>query len=345
MTVKRKPPKKKKSGKSKKKKPSVKRELLKVFTGIAALVFVVATLAMVADYMLNKDVGKKQERVQKKDVPRKKNPIRLKPGPEKTKPIASTSGEHSKKTVFEVFGNTVSPGKPIRTTKPILIDGTPRVTIIIDDIGFDKKSALALAALDSNITFSILPGATFSRTIAERIHKMGGQIMLHLPMEPMEYPEIDPGPEAILSAMSPDELINQLRRNLNAFSHISGVNNHMGSRITTLSPKMNQVFTVLKQRNLFFIDSRTSKDTLCRSSARLLQVPFGQRDVFLDNIQEPDYIRGQIKELIKAARKHGTAIGIGHPYEATVRALKAELPKMKKKVRLVPASTLVAVPG
>lgn len=229
--------------------------------------------------------------------------------------------------------------------KPGLQDKAPRVVIIIDDIGFDKKISLAMAGLDPDITLSILPGAPHAKAIAEALHQMGTEILLHLPMEPMEYPKVDPGPGALLSTMTPDELLYHLRENLDAIPHAAGVNNHMGSRMTTLSPQMKQIFTVLKQRNLFFIDSLTSKESLCRPCAKLLQVPFAQRDVFLDNVQDQDYIKKQLDILLDIAVRHGTGIGIGHPYKATFLTLKSEMPRLKQKVRIIPASALVSIPG
>ena len=118
----------------------------------------------------------------------------------------------------------------------------------------------------------------------------------------------------------------------------------MGSRLTADSDKMNQIFTVLKQNNLFFIDSRTSVESKGEQSARMFHLKFSHRDVFLDNFQNVEYISGQIKKLIKQANDHGSAIGIGHPHQATLDALKRELPKLKGKVRLVTASRLVEVP-
>jgi hypothetical protein len=169
--------------------------------------------------------------------------------------------------------------------------------------------------------------------------------MLHLPMEPLEYPEINPGPGALLADMPPDQLVRQLNNDLDAVPYIVGVNNHMGSKITSISTKMYQIFTILKKRNLFFIDSRTTTGTLCRPSARLLQIPFGQRDVFLDHLQTPEAIRRQIRKLVRVAEKNGQAIGIGHPYSITCNALRQELPFLRQKVKLVTASRMVHILG
>lgn len=119
----------------------------------------------------------------------------------------------------------------------------------------------------------------------------------------------------------------------------------MGSKMTTISTQMYQIFTILKKRDLFFIDSRTTSKSICKPSARLLQIPFAQRDVFLDNFQVHDAIRRQINHLANIAAANGEAIGIGHPHTATYEVLRKELPALKKRVNFVPASALVHIKG
>ena len=104
---------------------------------------------------------------------------------------------------------------------------------------------------------------------------------------------------------------------------------------------MNQIFSILKKRGLFFIDSRTTTETVAWQSARLLQVPFSQRDIFLDHVQERAFVEKQIRALIKRAREHGGAVGIGHPYPVTLEVLTEMLPEIKKQVDIVPASQMV----
>jgi len=165
--------------------------------------------------------------------------------------------------------------------------------------------------------------------------------MLHLPMEPFEYPKINPGPKALLVSLTPDELTDRLKSHIAEIPYVKGVNNHMGSRMTALSSKMYQIFVVLKTEELFFIDSRTSSQSLCKPSARLLQIPFAQRDVFLDHIQTTEAIRQQVNRLIAHAEKYGSAIGIGHPHKTTYEVLKNELGNIRTKAEIVHASTLV----
>jgi len=216
-----------------------------------------------------------------------------------------------------------------------------RVAIIIDDLGYDEKVALKFLSLDGPISFSVLPHCPFQESIATAVRRGGRDLLLHLPMEPVEYPRVDPGTGALLSSMTPGDFLDQLQKNLDAVPLAVGVNNHMGSKLTQDPAKMRQLFTILKKRNLFFIDSLTGPQSYCQQAARLLQVRFAQRQVFLDHVQDPAAIRFQIKRLISIAKEHGQAIGIGHPYPATWEVLSEELPGIKDQVELVRVSELV----
>ncbi len=240
-----------------------------------------------------------------------------------------------------VSGDVKKDVKP--SPPPPVSDARPVVAIIIDDFGYDRAMAKKFMALDRNLTCAVLPHATYSRQIAELARQSSHEIMLHQPMEPVEYPLVDPGPGALLSSMTPDERISQLNRNLDGIPGICGINNHMGSRTTAMSDEMNQVFTVLKKRGLFFIDSRTTAATQSLSSARLFNVPYAERDVFLDHVRDPANVRAQVDHLITIAEVHGKALGIGHPYEITYEVLKKALPELRKRVRLVRASEIVEI--
>ena len=244
---------------------------------------------------------------------------------------------------YEVYPSRDLPAE--RTPPPDAIPEhrRPRVAIIIDDLGYGWRLAEKFAKTDVVRTFSIFPHSPHRRQVVEIASKYGIEQMIHLPMEPEEYPTVKPGPGALLMSMGPDELIEQLNGNLEQIPGAAGVNNHMGSRMTADADRMNQVFSVLKRHRLFFIDSRTTIHTMSRHSARLLQVPFAQRDVFLDNNQAPEAIRKQIQRLLKIARIHGEALGIGHPYSITQEVLLEMSPTIKAAADLVPASSLVRV--
>jgi hypothetical protein len=243
---------------------------------------------------------------------------------------------------FEIYPkNDMPPREPIPKTPRKTSKSLPKIAIIIDDIGYDKTIANKFLELDTVLTFSILPHSTHDKSIARSAHLKGCDVMLHLPMEPNEYPSIDPGPGVLLTSMSPDQLIERLNEDLDAFPFIKGVNNHMGSKMTTVSPQLYQIFSVLKKKGLFFIDSRTTADTLCKPSAQLFKVPFAQKDVFIDHLPEPEFIRKQLHRLIFIAGSHGEAVGIAHPHSETYNVLREMLPDLKKKAELVRASDIV----
>jgi polysaccharide deacetylase 2 family uncharacterized protein YibQ len=247
---------------------------------------------------------------------------------------------------FEIYPkNDISPREPLPKAPQKAPGKLPKIAIIIDDIGYDTTIAEKFLGLDAVLTFSILPYSPHDKSIARSVHSKGYDVMLHLPMEPDEYPSINPGPGVLLTSMSPDQLINQLDEDLDAFPFIRGVNNHMGSKMTTLSPQLYQIFSVLKKKGLFFIDSRTTPNTVCKPSAELFKVPFAQKDVFIDHIPKPEFIRKQIHRLILIAISHGEAVGIAHPHAETYDILREMLPELEKKAKLVRASDIVHIGG
>lgn len=217
----------------------------------------------------------------------------------------------------------------------------PQVAIVIDDLGHDLSTARQFIRLNAPLTVAILPHSPRQRQIARAAQKRGLEVMLHLPMEPKEYPAVDPGPGTLLTTMPPNELVRQLESNLSAIPGVKGVNSHMGSQLTTVSSQMYQIFSILKKRGLYFVDSRTTKHSICRPSARLLQVPFAERDVFLDHDASKTAVRRQLLRLIHIAERYGAAVAIAHPYPVTVETLAEELPRLQQAADVVPVSALV----
>ncbi len=318
--VKKKPRQQKKRKKNKPKKVgTLKTHLLKVIAGLSILILLVVAVGFLLHHLMLR-----------------KQPIEITQPPLKTEVLKIPD--------FEIFSEEgISHTKPTYKIKTPLPEEKPLIAIIIDDIGYDRIIAEKFLELDAVITFSILPHSPFQNTISRIAHSKGFETMLHLPMEPKEYPKVKPGPGALLMSMSPDQLLNQLINDLDAVPYIKGVNNHMGSKMTENSDQLYQIFSVLKQRGLFFIDSHTTSKSLCKPSSRLLQIPFAQRDVFIDHIPEPDFIRKQIKMLIRIANKKGRAVGIAHPHIETYEVFCEVLPELNKKVRLVPASEIVHI--
>jgi polysaccharide deacetylase 2 family uncharacterized protein YibQ len=161
-------------------------------------------------------------------------------------------------------------------------------------------------------------------------------------MEPKGYPGLNPGEGTLLVAMSNGALVETLRQNLNAFPFIVGVNNHMGSRFSEDEDKMRVVLAEIKQRGLFFVDSRTSAESRGYGLAVQMGIPAAERDAFLDNIQSPQAIGSELRRLAQLARLKGKAVGIAHPHEVTLEVLRQVLPQLHQEgIELVPVSQVL----
>ena len=217
----------------------------------------------------------------------------------------------------------------------------PKIGIIIDDLGYNRTLAESFLALDLPLTFSVLPFAPNTEFIAQKAHKEGHETMLHLPMEPLSYPEVNAGDGVLLESMDEGMILDVLRKDLRQVPFIAGVNNHMGSRFTENEKKMTIVLDELKRRNLYFVDSRTSGGSVALKAAKAIGIPAASRDVFLDNHLSESALKIQMERLLGLARHKGSAIGIGHPHEETLELLKRYLLTLDKMVRAVPVSALV----
>ena len=235
------------------------------------------------------------------------------------------------------------PGKPksfARRSPPSILE-LPMVAIVIDDLGYQKQLALDFINVEAPLTLSFLPQAPFAQEMAKQAFQKGKETLLHLPMEPNDYPKTNPGPEALLTSMQDGEIMEILEKDLEAFPRVAGVNNHMGSRFTEDREKMALVLKAIKTRKLFFLDSRTTPHSTVLSVASQVGVKAIQRDIFLDNVLEGKAIRLQIGQLIHLAQEHGSAVACGHSYPLTLRVIKEKLPDLRDKVRLVPLSRLL----
>ena len=230
--------------------------------------------------------------------------------------------------------------QPAHPGHPSSVTG-PRLAIIIDDLGADLAPATALFALDYPLTLSILPNHPHSADIADEARHRGYQVMLHLPMQSLanETPE----PEELRTGMSSAEVARALTEMLQTVPHVSGVNNHQGSLVTSDPRMMAELMPLLRQRNLFFIDSRTTAATVAYQAAQTARVPSSFRDVpFLDDVRDVSAIRKQLELAIRDAKERGEGIAIGHPHPETLRALAEVLPQVEARgVHLVYASDLV----
>jgi polysaccharide deacetylase 2 family uncharacterized protein YibQ len=216
-----------------------------------------------------------------------------------------------------------------------------RLAIIIDDLGSDRAAAEAVFALGYPLTVSVLPNHEHSMDIAKEAHRRGFQVMLHLPMhsvasETPEAQELRPG----MPAPEVAALVDQFLQNV---PDAAGVNNHQGSQATADPALMDKLMPVLRDRNLFYVDSRTTAATVAYDTAQDFGVRSAFRNVpFLDDVAEVAAVRKQLELALRGAREKGEAVAIGHPHPATLQALSEILPEAQAQgVHLVLASELV----
>jgi len=218
---------------------------------------------------------------------------------------------------------------------------SPKVAFIIDDLGYETEVAKKIMVLEFPVTLSILPFLQYSEFIAEEGRKNNQEIMLHLPMESSNS-SANPGPGAIKSYMSEEEIRQAVRDCILNFPYIIGVNNHMGSKITEDREIMEIVLEEIKRYNLFFIDSITTKDSIAYEVAQEMEIKSAVRSVFLDNENDMEYIKGQMLEVQETALIEGEVIAIGHSRINTFYVLKRMVPELiKAGIEVVPVSELV----
>ena len=214
------------------------------------------------------------------------------------------------------------------------------VTIIIDDLGYNLDYGMRAVALPGPVTFAVLPFSPHSKELAEAAHREGKEIMLHMPMDNDNHKPLGPG--GLTEQLSRSAFTNRLEQAIRSIPHISGVNNHMGSKLTQNPLKMNWVMNSLKQHTLYFVDSRTSAGSVAGSTAQRQHIPNLDRDVFLDHDPRPAAIDAQFRRLIKIAKRTGSAVAIGHPYPSTLGYLENVIPKLDAMgIRLVSPSGLL----
>ncbi len=229
----------------------------------------------------------------------------------------------------KVAAKPAEPAKPRRRW----FTSKPKVTFVIDDVGYHIRDRDKLAALSDKVTYAVLPLLPYSRYFGNLSRTTGAEVILHLPLDTMQ--DKVPGRGLIVETMSIENILDMLARDLNSVPNHVGVNNHMGSRGTASREMMTVILKDLKRRGLFFLDSYTTQESVVPSVARAIGLPILTRGVFLDNVDTKPAIQAQIQELRKVARAKGNAIAIGHYRTKTLEVLAEEIPAMEDEGFLI----------
>ncbi len=218
-----------------------------------------------------------------------------------------------------------------------------KVALLVDDFGYSNGPVVKafLDELDIPLTISIIPGTPYANLVAEKAYKQKKEIVVHLPMQPQQ--EFKGSYRWIVLEEMPESKINKLvREAIKDVPHARGLNNHMGSLITTQEKPMRAVLEVIKRKNLYFVDSRSSHNSVAFSLARRMGVKSARNDSFLDNYKEIEYIKERFYSHLESLKSGGGSVAICHATLTTARAIKEIVSGLeRRKVELVFVSELV----
>jgi polysaccharide deacetylase 2 family uncharacterized protein YibQ len=219
--------------------------------------------------------------------------------------------------------------------------GTAYIAIIVDDLGHDIRNGQRALRLPGPIACAILPHTKNGRMLAAGAHNKNKEVLLHQPMQSLG--QEDPGPGKLVSGMPGLEIALTIKTNLKSVPYSTGINNHMGSLLTQSPREMAAVMATLQNHgNLFFIDSLTTSGSIAADMAALFDIPFLTRNIFLDSDRNEKAINKQFDRLLEIARRQGTGLAIGHPYDQTLAMLEKRLPLLAANgVKLVSVSELI----
>jgi len=216
-----------------------------------------------------------------------------------------------------------------------------KVAIIVDDMGYNLEDLKKIISLKKPITVSILPFSPYAKETALIAHENGLEVMLHLPLESVNSENKTIPGGYILSEMSKGQIQQTLEENLQV-PYIKGVNNHQGSKITTDEALMRIILESLKERNLYFIDSLTTSNSIAFRVAQEMGIPSARRYIFLDSIIDKEHIARMMEDLFLKAQKKNNIVVICHPFKETLGVLKEKIRLVEEKnLELVFASQIV----
>lgn len=217
-----------------------------------------------------------------------------------------------------------------------------KLAIVIDDFGYRPQSENQVLAMPQAISVAVLPNAPHAHEMATKAHNGGHEVLIHLPMAPLSKQPLEK--DTLRPEMSSDEIERIISDAVSKVPYAVGVNNHMGSAMTSSLFGMQKVMQALSRYNLYFLDSMTIGNSQAMRAAAGTGVKVIKRKVFLDDSQNEGEIRRQFNRAVELARRNGSAIAIGHPHPATVRVLKQVIYDLPADITLVRPSDLLNEP-
>jgi len=232
--------------------------------------------------------------------------------------------EVEKKKEGKDSSDVILPKKPTPILKGI-------IGIVIDDFGYrNDEISDGFLELDARLTYAIIPGHRYSTSFGEKAVESGYEVIVHMPMENTgkTYGEEE---FVLMTTMDNETIERRLNNALKEIPTAIGMNNHQGSKASADQNVMSNIAKVMKERGLFFLDSRTTIETIGETTMEIFGVPTARRNIFLDNEDDEEKIEKQLMKLVKRSEEVGSAIGIGHVKPKTLNVLSDQIPKLKKK--------------
>ncbi|MGE5590026.1 MAG: divergent polysaccharide deacetylase family protein [Bacillota bacterium] len=216
--------------------------------------------------------------------------------------------------------------QPAAVPEEPLPKGEGKIAIIIDDMGQNLPGTADLLQIDRPLTFSFLPHTPHFETEVSKVEARGQDVFLHLPMEPLPSTGANPGPDAITTAMTDNEIQQRVRELAATLPGARGANNHMGSLATADGRVMQDVVAALKSVDLPFVDSRTQPQSLGYETARAAGLPAAANSLFIDRERTVPAVKARLRQAALLAQKHGAVIIIGHPHPSVAQAIREMIP-------------------
>lgn len=221
-----------------------------------------------------------------------------------------------------------------------LASAQPKIAIIIDDLGYNRARGEAIINLPGAITCAVIPQTPHAPYLARQAKKIGKEVILHMPMETEGYDTLDKG--GLRDDMPQEEFLRTVNDAIQRIPEATGLNNHMGGALTANETAMTWLMDALVEHQLFFVDSRTTAQSVARKVAQRQGLAHAGRDIFLDNERDLNSMNEQFNRALGIARRRGHAIIIGHPYPETIEYLQNVLPLLATAgIELVPVSQLL----
>ncbi|WP_053362494.1 divergent polysaccharide deacetylase family protein [Bacillus sp. FJAT-27251] len=234
-------------------------------------------------------------------------------------------------------------------SSPALAEPVPKKTlaIVIDDFGNDMKGTSDMLSLPIPLTIAVMPFLPTTKQDAELAHKKGHEVIVHMPMEPKRGKKSWLGPGSITTDLSDEEIRNRIEKAIDEVPFAVGMNHHMGSKVTEDERIMRIILEVCKERNLYYLDSKTTDKSVIPKLAKELSVPYLENELFFDHVYSEQHIYRQASKIVDQLRKHKQIIAIGHvgiTGDRVVSALKTYIPEYEKEAELVTLSELITPP-